>query len=58
MKTPPPTKPVPIRFTAETQSRIERASKKMAINRASIVRMAVHALLPQIEAGQIQLCKN
>lgn len=49
------TKPVPVRFNKVTRNRLDNAAKKLSSNRAAIVRLAVHQLLPEIEAGTITL---
>ncbi len=53
---PPKTRPIPVRFRAEEIRRLNSANKRMGLdNRSAIVRLAVHIVLPQIEAGQIKI---
>lgn len=58
-KQEPRSRPIPIRFRPNESARIENANQLMGIdNRSAIVRFAVHLVLPQIEAGQIQIPKS
>jgi|GEM_PF-6246114 len=50
-----PTKPIPVRLTKRSTDRIDRAAGKLSTNRASIIRLAVEQLLPDIEAGRLIL---
>jgi hypothetical protein len=48
--------PIPIRFSAETLERIDRAAPIVGGNRNTVIRMAVNTLLPQLEAGHLDIC--
>ena len=50
-----PTKPVPVRLNKTQCDRIDSAAKKLSSNRAGVIRLAIHQLLPDIEAGTITL---
>jgi len=51
----PRTKPVPIRLDKETRRRLDDAARKLSSKRAAVVRLAIHQLLPDIEAGTLIL---
>jgi hypothetical protein len=48
-------RPIPVRFNLLTASRLTAAAKKIASNRAVIIRLAVLQVLPEIEAGHLRL---
>lgn len=51
----PPTKPIPVRFKADTHARVHRAAKRTGLPASSIIRLGVLQVLPQIEAGNLKL---
>jgi predicted transcriptional regulator len=51
----PRTKPVPIRLDHATTGRLDLAAKRLSSNRAAVIRLAIHQMLPDIEAGQLTL---
>lgn len=57
-RTPSKTKPIPVRLDKDTRTRVDAAAKKMASNRAAIIRLAIVLLLPDIEAGKITFKNN
>jgi hypothetical protein len=48
----PRTRPIPIRLTAFTTNRLDAAARRLSSNRAAVIRLAIHQLLPDIEAGR------
>jgi len=50
-----PTKPVPIRLNKSQCDRLDSAARKLSSNRAAVVRLAIHQLLPEIESGTLTL---
>jgi len=54
-ETKPKTKPVPIRLDQADRDRLDIAATKLSSNRAAVIRLAIHQLLPDIEAGRIIL---
>lgn len=55
MAKPPVSKPIPVRFKADTHARISRASKRANLPASQIIRLGVLHVLPQIEAGILKL---
>lgn len=49
------TKPIPIRMDAVLRSRLDRAAKRLSSNRASVIRLAIRQILPEVESGHLIL---
>ena len=46
---------VPVRMDSDMRARLDRAARRIKGSRNSVVRLAVHKFLPEIESGRIAL---
>ena len=51
----PKTKPIPVRLNRDTRVQLDSAARRLASNRACVIRLAIYQLLPDVEAGRITL---
>jgi len=49
------TKPIPVRLSDLTRGRLDKAAKRLSSTRAGVIRFAISQLLPDVEAGRINL---
>lgn len=50
-----PTRPIPVRLSGPTTRRLDGVARRLACPRAVVIRLAIHQILPEIEAGHLIL---
>lgn len=50
-----PTRPIPVRLSGRLTQRLDGVARRLACPRAVVIRLAIHQILPEIEAGHLRL---